>query len=573
MTQARNLRLLHVAGVLVLAACQPPLPAALPACVEGPPTGRWCWARGAPLAVSGDRDLGTVFAIGAEGAFFRWEAGAWVPAPVPTSRTLVSGWVGSASNAWVSDEQGSAWHFDGATWSEAPAGVPIARVLGSPDGAVWAVTEGGAVAHGVASGAELWRRDGSTWVRAMEPSAYCLGGDYLLGSDGSPWSAGLTCDADGVVSAVEVRRWNGSAWQPVGAPIPQQGWFPTLTRLDQTISVRATGHFTWDGTAWLASSPAGGGYPQGLPLDVTGLEDGVGWSVVPRALGCEGAFRLDATQAWCFGNGRIFASRGAGWASTLPDAFAQTLGADRWDTLPPALWAGGDVRRAWGSGPTDVYRIPAIGLAAASIPEHYDGTRWTPALDVRAVDVHGTGPNDVWFATEAGLVHFDGRSFVTRPVPAELADGPLTAVYAPGGGVVLGLTDAALLAYDGSWRVSHRAPRGWRILAVAGSGPTDLWLVQHLWGRNDTTELLHHDGTAWTRVEVSPLSWFGGASLATRGSQTWLASANSVRRLGVAGHGSPVPVNTLRVATSLWIGPDSLWLLSDTVARRRGLPE
>ncbi len=110
---------------------------------------------------------------------------------------------------------------------------------------------------------------------------------------------------------------------------------------------------------------------------------------------------------------------------TLLAAADATQGADRWDTLPPTLWAGGDTARAWGSGPDRVFRVRQ---SQASPVEQYDGASWRTALDRHATDLHGAGPNDVWFATSSAVVHYDGRGFVDLPIPLALSAGPVTGV-------------------------------------------------------------------------------------------------------------------------------------------------
>lgn len=483
---------------------------------------------------------------------------------MPTSRTLVSGWVGSASNMWVSDADGSTWHFDGKRWAEAPAEVPIGRLLASPDGTMWGVTFSTG-AHGAAGALELWRREDSQWVRAMDPFPYCISGDFLIAPDGSPWSAGLTCTG-GSVSAMEVHRWNGTTWQRVGEPMLDQDWYPRLSRLGGTISVQAFGaRFSWNGVAWVNAPSAG--YPQRLDLSLIGVYDGLGYSIVPRALDCRDAFRLDDSHAWCFGEGRIFETRGAEWVRVLPDPFEQTQDAARWGSIPPSVWAGGETTtHAWGSGPSDVYRI----RGEANL-EHFDGMNWKAVLEGRAFDIDGASASDVWFATEAGVFHFDGNSLEKVPVPAEFASAKSTGVRALGGGAALAIIGGVLLGFDGSWRVIHRPPKDMFVSSVAGTGLTDLWLLQQTGGRGTRRELLHSDGSRFTSFEVTQLDWY--ASLATRNGQTWLAVDDAVIPLGVSGNGPSVPVPGLRATPSLWLGPDSIWLFSAKSARRHPLPQ
>ena len=120
----------------------------------------WCWVRGRPLYVGGDQSLGTLYALGDEGNFFRWTGTQWASAPVPTDRALLSAWVASETDVWVTDEVGSAWHGTPEGWTETTSDLPLGGVFGR-DGVPYAVVFQ-PEAHGGASALELRRyEDGS----------------------------------------------------------------------------------------------------------------------------------------------------------------------------------------------------------------------------------------------------------------------------------------------------------------------------------------------------------------------------------------------------------------------------
>lgn len=551
-------------GLLAACGAEPP---ALPAAVAGDscPSAGWCWQRGRPLTVDGDRARGLVYALGAEGAFLRWEHDRFVATPVPTPRTLLSAWLRSPDDAWVSDAAGGTWRLDGASWRAVEAPAPVHRIFGGPDGSLWAKAGGSASAHGGTSAARLLREQGGRWVEAMEPFPYCLGGDFTLAPSGQIWSAGLVCSGAGTVEGMEVHRFDGAGWQRVGERIAGQAWFPSFVPGTERVRVRAQGTFEWDGAGWRRVEPPA--VPQMLPADQQALWDGLDVLIVPSALGCEGAYRLDARQVFCFGYGQIHRQVGTDWQATLADPFAATQGPERWGRVPPALWAGGHVLHAWGSGPADVYRTR---LDSRSRLEHFDGAAWAVALDagVDVVDVAGAGRGEVWALTAGGLHRSDGSRFTAVPVPAELDAGELSRLLALGGGAVLVLGERALLRYDGGWTVLRRAPTSWALHAVAGSGARDLWLSLRRLGRSNDAALERFDGERWAAVPVTGLS--RAVELFSRGGETWLATAGSVQSLG--GSDAPIASDWDGFDAALWVGPDALWLTTARQARRLPRP-
>lgn len=546
-------------GCLALASCAPP---SVSAPVDPCEVGAWCLVRGGPrLTIDGDREHGTVFAFGPEGAFLRWDVDRWVRSDVPTTTTLTSAAVLDADDAWACDGA-TAWHFDGSRWTEALAEVPLARVLSASDGSVWAVGVGTLDGHGGIR-APLYVRDGDRWALAAEPYPYCISQDaYVVLPGADIWSAGYVCDAAGAARTVEVRRYDGASWERVGDAFAFASLGGLFVR-EGRVRVSAGGVFEWDGARW--SPIATPDYPQGLPPSQIAWGDGLGYTTMPSSLGCESAYRLDDTHVWCFGSGQIyFDADGRSWSPTLDDPFAQTAPASAWGTMPPALWAGSDSAMAWGSGATDVYRVRA---STGSMLEHFDGTAWSTVVTDRVFSLDGSGPDDVWFATEGGVLHFDGRDFVPLAVPEALVVGGLSLVdrvRSLGPGVVLASTGAQLFLYDGTWTVRYEAPPSWWIRSIAGDGPSDLYLTQTFITRGPSASaVLHFDGGAW-----SQLSDLDGV-VTTSAGETWLAAGTRTQRLGAT---EPAPPSALALdtfsETSLWVGPDALWLSAPGVTQR-----
>jgi hypothetical protein len=93
----------------------------------------------------------------------------------------------------------------------------------------------------------------------------------------------------------------------------------------------------------------------------------------------------------------------------------------------------------WGSSPTDVFVVGTHGAIF-----HYNGTAWTPMFvpvglttptDDTWVDIHGTGPNDVYVAGSRTLMRYDGKSWA--PVQ-RLAPTSIEALWAVPGTVFTG---------------------------------------------------------------------------------------------------------------------------------------
>lgn len=463
----------------------------------------------------------------------------------------MSAWVASATDAWVSDDAGSAWHFDGTSWTESPASTFIDRVMGSPEGTVWAVARG-------PSAPSLLRRDGDDWVVPMPVHAYCIGGDFIVLEDDEVWSTGLVCDDTGAVVGIEVHRFDGADWMRVGERL-DDSLFPRITRIDGRVRVGSAQPLEWDGTSWRpVAMPLP---PPVVPDGQTVRFDGLGYTTLPASIPCSVGYRLDATQVWCFGDGQIFFANGEAWSSTLVDEHEDTSDAAAWGTIPTTLWTGGDSFRAWGSGPTDVYRVRRnTGFHL----EHFDGESWTIVLESIVHDLDGTAPDDVWLATEDGVVHYDGSAFVDAAIPTELAEAVVDEIHMIGRGAPLASADGRLFVYrGGAWISSFTARDTWTIGSIGGTSANDVWLVQARGGRTDEMELMHFDGASWSAAEPGH-SW--STELVTAGEDTWLSTDGSITRLGSTD--APITSESGASGASLWVGSDALWLTTMTRARR-----
>jgi hypothetical protein len=516
-----------------------------------------------PLTLGG-HDVDSVHAFGPQGAFLRWDEATtdWVSVPVPTDRTLVSGAVGGPDNLWAADELGSAWHFDGEAWTEAVADERILRVFIRPSGSVWAQSGAVAEAHGGGiSGGALLRREGDAWVLGAEPYPFCQGGDYVFLDNDEIWTAGLVCNQAQSVVAAEVHRFDGIGWERVGETLSGASWYPHFQVVGDRVRVSVGDEWEWDGAAWQPfERPLP---PQDLPVGQTAHWDGFGYTRVRGDLDCTDVFRVNEMRAWCSGAGQLYFHTRWTWQGMLDDAYAQTQPAESWGTLPTALWAGANTLRAWGSSPTNVYRVLTTGLV-----QRYDGSQWRGGvIDHRVYDVHGIDANDVWFATEQEPVQFDGRFYTPTPLPSEVA-APTLRVRATAPNAALVSTEKHLLRYDGEWSVAREAPGTRHIVTFAVRGE-EIWVVEDIHDRSNQGFLAHFDGTAWRELSEPKVDVFG--ALAAAGDATWLYTADVVARLD-----GSVSAPVERSLTSPWAAElsaddGSLWLTTPKQARRYSL--
>ncbi|NUP13729.1 MAG: hypothetical protein HOW73_47440 [Polyangiaceae bacterium] len=205
----------------------------------------------------------------------------------------------------------------------------------------------------------------------------------------------------------------------------------------------------------------------------------------------------------------------------------------------------------WGTSSTSVYAVggPLGNSGFDALALHYDGETWTdlaPGGSDSFWWVHGTGDDDVWMVGENGRVtHFDGETFEEHDVPTTATLWGAIAfakddVWVVGGMVGGPATepDDVVLHYDGSaWSLVPLPgePLGRALFKVWGTSGDDLFVVGEggvMWhkkgaewllesdppiaGGNLTTvhgcsssdvyavggrDLLHYDGSTWTKLE------------------------------------------------------------------------
>ena len=222
-----------------------------------------------------------------------------------------------------------------------------------------------------------------------------------------------------------------------------------------------------------------------------------------------------------------------------------------WQTVYSGKGLAGAVLSAWGTGPDDIFVVggPLGNSGFEAVAVHFDGKVWTK-LAPGGVDsfwwVHGTSPKDVWMTGDKGrITHWDGATFNEQPrlTTARIwglwAASP-TDAWAVGGTPEGGSTapNDVVLHWDGSaWKQETLpgAPLGRSLNKVWGTSSTDVYVVGeaatiwHLKGATWTQEtnpaksnlltvhgcsatdvyavggqdVLHSDGTTWSKVDVT----------------------------------------------------------------------
>lgn len=441
----------------------------------------WCWlSPSAPgerfLAFSADRQ----FAVGERGVVFSFEQG-YLDPPTATDLTSVvvldgQPWVGSSSGVWGRSERG---------WTQL-SDVGVSALAVTRNNEVWALR-----GNGVA------RLDIETWIDVTPTSARK---EMLFFHD-------LAANAEGTVSVLG-------------------GYFLDKSTTEGTL-------FTWDGSAWIehaASSQTGNlQFFEGAPgpyafstatfegektrvfdplndWSVVAERDGVVGSTVfwgpdghwwlggdtvfsfvepdPKvdaAVTCGHAINWDQHTVLCAGNagGLHFLRATEGGAievsPTTPTypAFAGTT----FSSQPTPVWAQTTV--AWAMSQTDIWRSPL---------DHFEGRTWRSMLSegdnfvARIID--GSGSEDVWFASETELRHWDGNrvSTVAPPTEAPLRILSLHVVDAAHVWVVVETTEppyeVLIASYPkGTWVIEHQAAIDFTHAhgSLAGTSPENLW--------------------------------------------------------------------------------------------------
>jgi hypothetical protein len=312
-------------------------------------------------------------------------------------------------------------------WSRVPGSPPGFRITGSGPTDIWLIAntfDGGGAAVApcmpntgdtVACSGALMRGDATTWANVVDLQ---IAGETFPAwqNAGSVWVGGRD-DAFVGESAMTTFRWDGARWTELRAQANRAvDWLWGSGPNDvwgTSISGDFLGH--WDGSAWVAVAPNGGG---GV---LAGAAPGDWWvfGFGEPGVGTAGPFAFDHHQP---AQVACSADAGATYCCVLPDgttgcgSFHGPVGTSAEECSPAkdseALSSA--VSAGWASDTNDVW---FVGLHAF----HYDGARWTCAhipSNAYLQGVWGSSRTDVWAVGNAGtILHFDGATWTSVSSP------------------------------------------------------------------------------------------------------------------------------------------------------------
>jgi cysteine-rich repeat protein len=357
-------------------------------------------------------------------AILMYDAGSWSTST--TTSNFVSSLTGSGpGDVYAAIGQNSVLHFDGTGWTSTGWSGDVYWL--------WERAPGELYATGTAGG--FYRYDGSSWTT-------------IPGSKNGNQVQGLYGNASDVFVVYidgTVMRWDGSAWH---------------TMIEGGASVNAT----WATPGYgYAVGENGTVYETQGTTTTTRVDPGTFtaslravWASGPSdiwAVGVDGAdsvvlhFDGSWTETTVAPGGQGFSTV---WGASSSDIYAAGLYGStyHWNGSSWTAVAPGSVSQLWGTGPSDVYAIEAIGQGPGL--RHYDGMAWSTVAGVSALSVWGNAPDDVFAVSNSGIVHFDGVAW--SPVRAPTPDG-FANVWGQGGNFLF--TDY----HYNTWRLAGRLPR------------------------------------------------------------------------------------------------------------------
>lgn len=378
----------------------------------------------ATLDQSGDLDglwgsgPNDVWAVGSDnsdtfsdrGLILHWDGLSWKRTPSPGASHLYDVWGSRADDVWAVGESGELIHWNGRAWS-APAGPPLVDLFH-----VWSSSPDDVCAFGFdRRGLAALRWDGRAWT-AVQVLSYAAIGANAAGNS-APYAAWGSAPDDIWVGAVN--------YEAIG---------------DTGNSSARTFFVHWDGRAWALVDQLPGGI-------VDSFQVASMWGSGPKDVWAVGT-------SWPVGTGVALRWDGSSWTQvSIPTPFTSPF------------------RHVWSSGPNDVW----IGADGALL--HWNGTSWSDTLMNLAGGsfvIGGTGPGDVWVATE-------------------VADGATRLHHFPTG-------------------ESYSVPLLGGPVSIAAISPTNVWVRGY-------ESMVHWDGVAWKESDAGSIHL--GSNLRWDGKQLW----------------------------------------------------
>jgi hypothetical protein len=494
----------------------------------------WCLVSGVPWRVRGD-DLDFVYAVGTPGVLLVWENESWTTFHIPGASSLT--WAARLTRATIvaNDAAGAVFWFDGMAWSRDPEPRPLGDLKRALDGSLWARVlsdeTGSAPQH------RLVRRDERGWVDPVPPLTFWYFRSYVPLSRDEVWASGMVAEP-GRLADVVYRGMSGR-WVEVGRT--DSGGPNQLSLIDGQLFHTWLGH--WTGTGW---SPATRPSPQQprVPDDLR--------------IGCRDLHEVDSTHAWCGGPDRLFVWRDGAWVKTTQSLFETEQPAGAWGTMPPPVWAGGDSYRAWGSGPSDVYRL---SLRSVGQLEHFDGERWTRVmLDQPVWSVDGLDVSEVWVAGTEALFRREAGVF-QKVVTFSNRGRVLARAVAPGRALLV--FNGSLFEYDGTLKTLRSPEGGWAVYDV-GLHAGRIVVAESTGTKGAHYRLVELDGASWRQVPRTDL--YAGTSFVSVGERLLVSGRYSLTSSD-SDPGTPLPSDG-----ELWSDGTFLWVSGEGRSFRGPLP-
>lgn len=269
--------------------------------------------------------------------------------------------------------------FDGVQWFLDRQLSPAEKLYG-----IWGASSNDVWAVGTSNGHQaIYHRDAAGWtaVDAGTPLPGAAFNDVWGSGPNDVWAVGMT--NAGMGDRGLIAHWNGAAWitSPVSDPYAftaVSGSGPNDVWVANALEIRH-----WDGLAFSVSHTASA---NGMgPLWANGASDA--WAVERGT-----------------GPGQVLHWNGSAW--TAFSAGTSVVGS-------LSFTAAG----AWGSGP-DLWVTGRVAATRQGSVSHWNGATWADATGAdfgnEVYGVFGTGPNDVWAASDHGtrsISHWDGRAW------------------------------------------------------------------------------------------------------------------------------------------------------------------
>lgn len=506
-----------------------------------------------------------VWAVGGGGSVMHFDGTTWKLERTPVCEELTAMWGTSATNLWAVGHAGRIVHRTARGWTLVESGTCefMSDVWGSPSGTIWIASRAGVLAGNETQGftvtplpggdklnaiygfsdTDIWglaynrifHFDGTTWTKTVEGN-WAL--DAIWGSDpdhlvvgGHSWDDNMTAawTFGRATAATPTKKvLTGNRTPAVGGTGPNDMWLAEEGMF-----------FHFDGTAWTyvpgSSNVAINEISMRSPTDGWAVGesgarlhwDGTAWSVPSgEPHGNSNFFALSATDAWMstfkgllHWDGTTWTSAPGVtgffndvWASSPSDVWAVGLDVKHFDgtawsvvTLPQTSGLGqGGWYTVGGTGPSDIWVGGSTGNYGAKLA-HWNGTAWAPVsvgVDGRIQDILAFAPNNVWLATDKGLVHWDGNIW---SLAGPLNTGALFRVFGSGPND-LWTVGQSVYHYNGNtWSEAiHGASSLESFKAGFARAPNDVWVGGGgVLGGN--SKLAHWDGTRWTtHLNASP---------------------------------------------------------------------